>query len=429
MCRARFEYDDAAESEVLCGGNSRADSDIDPAGDVSHPNEDAQPLNLDKRQHPPSSFLTWRIPAWVDFSYSTRQHFPPSRHPNPFRTQDQEFTRLHSVSPDRPPVRQERPPKSQFSESTWRGASIVAFHEVQGASNQLIGGSLDPVVDHPLPIPWDDQTTVDLPYDNPYYTRAIDNVLWLPRDPYGVVDLDDTIDLKVSLTVEVAAGKLGTWLGLQETDPSEGRSENESHSPERYSVRSNVSPMDGTQDITLPVPIAERIQSEGDGFQHRVSPKRPSFRRPRTSDSELGTSRSGWRRRRPTVSSDNAVPLALHSFSGRTKRRHGAVRPSSSMPSLQIPHQPPHGVERKLPIHPGFRVHGEVAASPGDESSLMSIPAPRSIKVSTSEAIFHEVLAEERAALIDRIEDEQAETQKTTTTKSWLTSWMFTKPQ
>ena len=429
MCRARFEHDDATESEVLCGGNPRADSDSDPAGDMSHPNRDAQPLNLDKRRRSPSSFLTWRIPAWVDFSYSTRQylpHLPPPRHPNPFRTQDQDFMRLHSVSPDRPPA-QQGPPNSHFSESTWRGASIVTFHDVQGASNQPIGGSLGPVVDHPSPIPWDDQTTVDLPYDNPYYTRAFDNVLWLPRDPCGIVDLDDTVDLKVSLTVEVAAGKLGTWLGLQESDPSGGKSENERHSPERYSVRSNISPVDGTEDITLPVPIAERIQSEGEGFEPRASLKRPSFRRPRTSDSErVRTSRPGWGLRRLTTSSDNAVPLALHSFSGRTKRHPEVVRPSSSMPSLQIPRP---GVESRFPVHPRFRVHGEVAASAGDESSLVSIPVSRSTKVSTHEAIFHEVLAEERAALIDRIEDEHAETQKTTTTKSWLTSWMFTKPQ
>ena len=429
MCRARFEHDDAAESEVLCGGNPRADPDIGPAGDASHPNRDTQPLNLDERHHSPSSFLTWRIPAWVDFSYSTRQYlplYPPPRHPNPFRTQSQEFTRLHSASPDRPQAGQEGPPKSHFSESTWRGTS---FHEVQGASNQPIDGSLDPVVDHPPPIPWDDQTTVDLPYDNPYYTRALDNVLWLPRDPCGIVDLDDTIDLKVSLTVEATAGKLGTWLGLQELDPLEGRLENETHSPERYSVRSNVSPIDGNEDITLPAPIAERTPSEGDSSQHRVSPKRPPFHRPRTSGSErVGTSRPGRGRRRLTISSENAVPLALHSFSGRTRRPPEVVRPSCSMPSLQIP-QPTHGVESKFPVHPGLRVHGEVVSSLGDESSVLSIPASRSTRVSTREAIFHEVLAEERAALIDRIEDEHAETQKTTTTKSWLTSWMFTKPQ
>jgi hypothetical protein len=39
-------------------------------------------------------------------------------------------------------------------------------------------------------------------------------------------------------------------------------------------------------------------------------------------------------------------------------------------------------------------------------------------------AIAQEVVAEEEAALVDRIEDEQAEAHKVIR-KSWLTSWMF----
>jgi hypothetical protein len=47
--------------------------------------------------------------------------------------------------------------------------------------------------------------------------------------------------------------------------------------------------------------------------------------------------------------------------------------------------------------------------------------------VSSHAAIVQEVMAEEEHALANRLEEEEAEAEKATTTKSWLTSWMFTK--
>jgi hypothetical protein len=52
---------------------------------------------------------------------------------------------------------------------------------------------------------------------NLFYTRTIDNVLWLPRNPTSVLDLDDTVDMKTSIMVEASVGRLGMWLGLAET--------------------------------------------------------------------------------------------------------------------------------------------------------------------------------------------------------------------
>lgn len=48
---------------------------------------------------------------------------------------------------------------------------------------------------HPPLKPWDDTPDNSTPYDNPYYGDLPD-FLWLPRDPFSVVDLDDTVELR-----------------------------------------------------------------------------------------------------------------------------------------------------------------------------------------------------------------------------------------
>ncbi|KZV92098.1 hypothetical protein EXIGLDRAFT_749824 [Exidia glandulosa HHB12029] len=51
------------------------------------------------------------------------------------------------------------------------------------------------VTPHPKLIPWDDTPDSSRPYDNPYYDDLAD-YLWLPRDPFTVIDLDDTVELR-----------------------------------------------------------------------------------------------------------------------------------------------------------------------------------------------------------------------------------------
>lgn len=64
---------------------------------------------------------------------------------------------------------------------------------------------------HPPHPSWNDDSSPEHGYENPYYSRAITDFLWLPRDPLAILDLDDTVDLRVSITSEPGAGKLGTW--------------------------------------------------------------------------------------------------------------------------------------------------------------------------------------------------------------------------
>ena len=132
------------------------------------------------------------------------------------------------------------------------------------------------VIPHPSPAPWDDQALVDLPYDNPFYTRTIDNVLWLPRNPMGVLNLDDTVDLRVAISVEVPAGRLGTWLGLDETASPEEQlppaGPSGDSTPHLSAQRSPFLVLvgareivDSTEDIDLLAVIAQRVQAKEGG--------------------------------------------------------------------------------------------------------------------------------------------------------------------
>ncbi|KAJ8583974.1 hypothetical protein M405DRAFT_697666, partial [Rhizopogon salebrosus TDB-379] len=65
---------------------------------------------------------------------------------------------------------------------------------------------------HPPLAAWDDEPRHDIPYDYPYYTKPITNVLWLPRNPLGLPNLDDTVGFYGALTSEPGAGHAGHWF-------------------------------------------------------------------------------------------------------------------------------------------------------------------------------------------------------------------------
>lgn len=71
------------------------------------------------------------------------------------------------------------------------------------------------VVPHPPLAPWEDIP----PYqrmrgysDQPAYTDDYDDFLWLPRDPLSTLDLDDTVEMRLSLTTSAGgSGRIGDW--------------------------------------------------------------------------------------------------------------------------------------------------------------------------------------------------------------------------
>ena len=71
------------------------------------------------------------------------------------------------------------------------------------------------VVPHPPVAPWEDIP----PYqrmrgysDQPAYTDDYDDFLWLPRDPLSTLDLDDTVEMRLSITTSGGgSGRIGDW--------------------------------------------------------------------------------------------------------------------------------------------------------------------------------------------------------------------------
>ncbi|KAF5382774.1 hypothetical protein D9615_002912 [Tricholomella constricta] len=436
MCRAQFEQDDIEEAEITCGHNTQGESDVESGEDSQKDLNDLSGTALiTSKHHRHPSILTWKLPEWVNFSYSTmqhRRHHPRRRQPNPFRPQSQEFSRLKSMSEDiqrETRHASEAPQKASINEFPWGGVSRTAAN---GTTHPNLTDTTGPVVEHPPPVPWDDETTVDLPYDNPFYTRTFDNVLWLPRNPFGILDLDDTVDLKVSLCVDVAAGQLGTWLGLRETSSPGEIPESQSSSPGRQSSATDALLVDGTEEINLPPVIAQRVQSKEEGVEQTMRPRRPSAYRRKLSSATMTSTGTAQGPKRPSVPRDNSLPHNFRSFSDGNRQSPGRGRSSSILSILQPPHmQRSRSTEHEFGQRPTLEVHAEVLSRPPNASNshLSLASRARSHNVSAREAIFNEVLAEEKAALIDRIEDEEAETQKAASTKSWLTAWMFRKGQ
>ena len=193
MCRAQFELDDIAEADIVCqrrfrpsSSEPKADPDESLTGSNIHGGNDI--VRLDSRR----SVLDWRLPAWINFSYTIprRGLGPQGRHPDAFVPQQEKDSSLFVSQPSEFHVPERLSPQegpSNVTASTpdkgypWNDPEAKRSPRILNIS--IDKSDSDTIVPHPPPAPWDDQAVIDLPYDNPFYTRTIDNVLWLPRNP------------------------------------------------------------------------------------------------------------------------------------------------------------------------------------------------------------------------------------------------------
>ena len=442
MCRAQFELDDIAEADIVYQRRFRpstSEPETDPDKSVAGSNihdENGIANRLDSKP----SVLDWRLPAWINFSYSIprRGPGPQGRHPNPFEPQQEKD--LFVLQPREVHVPERLSPQEGPSCVTAYAPDKGYPWNVPEAKRdpRVLNISLDKsdsniIVPHPPPAPWDDQAVIDLPYDNPFYTRTIDNVLWLPRNPTSVLDLDDTVDMKISITVEASVGRLGTWLGLAETvsptspTPTPSPPEQISMSPV-VQCSLGLPEVDGTESIDLPPVIAQRVQAKEGGVEQALRTRKSTIypRRPSTSDKN-SSNLTSIRPQRPQTAERPMLP-SYRSFSDSTSNR-----PKSSSSALQVLPVLPSGtmervcLDQELGIRPDTHAQAEFVAANTSRISLKPPNVSRTLNVSAAEAIFHEVVQEERQALWDRLEEETAEAKQSQSTKSWLTSWMFRK--
>lgn len=230
FCRIRFGEADKAEAAIFDanGLHNPTEPSVPPElryGDAPHDqggvlNEASaqQRLRGETLGHPPflkldgeKDLVRWKeAPKGAQFNYASyppRRQFNTQRPVNPFLTAEHESSLLRPE--EKEGSRQgltlsEEPEQQQITPTS--GSSPFGNRQFSKRTSNVV------VTPHP-PFPsWDDSPNLDQPYDNPYYTAPVENILWLPRNPFGQLDLDDTVDLHVTLTSQGNSGELDRWL-------------------------------------------------------------------------------------------------------------------------------------------------------------------------------------------------------------------------
>jgi hypothetical protein len=214
MCLARFEKDDTREAQVICRTGTavcvKAEDNLE-SGNILPEILPGQTGNEaeDIEDHP-LRFRTRWLPTWVKFFSAT---VPQGLRPPPPHQQNQfgpntSFLQLHSVYENEPTASTQGQPFSAVALG-----SLLHLPPAEGPYQPPPCISTCLVQRHPPLAAWDDEPRHDIPYDNPYYTKPTSNALWLPRNPLGLLDLDDTVDVYSTLTSEHGAGNAGHWFG------------------------------------------------------------------------------------------------------------------------------------------------------------------------------------------------------------------------
>ncbi|CDO75297.1 hypothetical protein BN946_scf184654.g5 [Trametes cinnabarina] len=437
LCRARFERDDILEAQIVCGTGSATEDIIDDAQPSSN---EAISSDLEKLSGSRTEVWPWRFPLKFNFPYATiasRPRNTPRRRPNPFgpahRTDSTIPLNLSSpidattpcgLTPPEKPLKPCREASNEPEAQTAPEESPTSYTAVSK---------------HPPHPAWEDESSTSHTYANPYYTRNIDNVLWLPRDPVGILNLDDTVDLRMSLTSQPSAGQLGAWreedyinsdLSIPFVSSMGSIDETESLHPSYYRR------LDGTEDIELPPAIASRIGAIDKGEEIEVAPVHRRQSRRRKSNHSAPGMHLGIRR--PSTF-DVTSSSAFRSMSIRSDPRassRGRGR-SASFLKPSDPHRRNRAASMDYELGMRRSNHRHISRS------VLSVVEPRSSLphpardpsqaggskiISVQEAVYTVAIAEEEDVAEDVKEREEEEEEQLQQPKSWLTSWMFSRP-
>lgn len=472
LCRAQYEDDDVAEANVVCrtlkhdgGSELQYGSNVDLTnGEAMHVDpRDGTLMRLTQR------FRTMKLPGWINFSYSSVPHrarHGNQRRPNPFGPQPQRptFSRLGSLE-GMPQAENQGAPET----GTVLPIPLHASPEIERPNPLSISvpaKSYRPVERHPPTTAWNDNANMDTPYDNPYYTKIVGDILWLPRDPFGLLDLDDTIDLRTALTSEPTAGHLGQLHGHRQAHPVDqplplstsplplaGSPPATGVPPstpgtvdDRKSILANVRDRkySGKEEIELAPGIAARVADldNEDDLETTTLERRPSFlgrrmssSRPPSSKQDTDTVLEGSTiKRRPSRKNtldSMRPPLSFRRASVNSAERSSQAA-SSYLSATDV--SPPRGrydsVATQSPPR-GTLLSTSTLAAMNISSSHLQTPEradqSHARQITTQEAVLNEVIAEEQEAAEKRLKEEEAEADKATGKKSRLTSWIYNK--
>ncbi|KAJ3479556.1 hypothetical protein NLI96_g8973 [Meripilus lineatus] len=301
-----------------------------------------------------------------------------------------------------------------------------------------------PHAPHPV---WDDTPSYDRPYDNPYYAQPIRDALWLPRDPTGLLDLDDTVDLLRAVTSEPSGGKIGTWgdeafIGSSISSvllASFGGFDEDDDLSGTPAVRT----LNGSEIINLPSAIASRVENiDQESDVDHTSPKsKPSILVPPRRRQSSSSTNPSITFRRPSTLDVGANPAGFRSFSLGVE----AIATAAFLSSTDTSSSDPRRRNRAATLDSGMGLRSPVRqlSSAHATRSLLSVAenptSPRMSNpptlsgnksvISTSEAVVGEVIKEEKNLTQERKRQEEVEKHKADGRRSWWTSWIYSRGQ
>ncbi|CAL1712846.1 unnamed protein product [Somion occarium] len=452
ICRARYERDDMLEADIVCGTTPVQDeTSLDPA-DLLQPSEEEN-----ERRHRTwkdtlsarAEFWTMRLAQKINFAYATSPARPQRndrRQPNPFgpkSSMDSSAPLKQSTSTGISKLSSKASPTVEELSYPQLARSETSQDQQYASVPERSRTAL--VSRHPPHPAWDDNSSPDHAYENPYYTREISNALWLPRDPTQLLDLDDTVDLRMSLTSEPGAGKLGVWDNEEqflETSLSSVFAASIGSLDEDLSYTPPVRQLDGSEIISLPSGIASRVEhiDREDDVETIRPQRRPSAMGRRTSSGTSTSSRPLSLRRPTTI--DTGTSTQFRTFSLGTEPTSSSERPPSSYKSTSDRRRRNRAasVDCTMSLRPDM-VPSNSVTSRGTSRSLLSVierqvpivvPNGQALGapsiISTREAVVGEVIVEEQEAAQERLRQEEAE-EKAREPRSLWTSWIFARRQ
>ncbi|KAF8578198.1 hypothetical protein K439DRAFT_1663846 [Ramaria rubella] len=443
LCRAKFAENDHAEDAVYSG---RELEFVPP--DVTHECERRAKDNTSRAAtlgsllpYGTSRFWTWKLRHGIEFAYASvpaRPQRATRRAANPFGPTSS-FTRITSLEkPEWPQQTMHRDITDMEGELQPNVPALASVddnaplgppfqEEVHKspvrhnttATHRITNPSI--VTPHAKLANWDDCPYLNKPYENPFYVAPVDNFLWLPRNPFGVLDLDDSVDMHQALTSEPGAAKIGQWMNetvedrlsalgpLVETPTSIQSPDSHHHELVRESFPFPIDrPLSGTEEISLPSIISARVQhiDQEDEIDH-ASPHRSSF------------GRSSYSRRMSNTrgpSTAEAIRRATFSHTGQSLPLSVRAYDPVNVPDIQAQAV---FMESTISIPMStYTTRGSRLVTRQEKSNAASVPV--------RDAVVGEIIAEEKVEAMDRIRREQEEQRlKESQKPSWWNGWLW----
>jgi len=468
VVRVKLEKADIYEAREICGlsQHSASPSNESELADATQETEGDAPGFIDEVIDEVKA-KTWKLKKnfVLDYSALGQQSRPGASHkPNPFNDPAANFNRMHSWNGQgTDPLLDEapRPSAGTMQRSMPDLTGIPKASSPEPMRDRTRAMSNPPLVTphdkHPA---WDDTSRMDRPYDNPYYAQPVPNYLWLPRDPVGLLDLDDTVDVHKALTTDPAHEEFGEivdgGVGFADihmvfTSTPEDQLQDDYPLPRQLT---------GDEEISLPPEIARRVENihQESDVEYADDEQRPSLIGLRKSSGFSLT------RKRSTISTNSSQNTALplvrpttfnDSLPSPGRMRSGSVVSTSSFArhSALLSRQEPMRRFRSATmldstVPPDFvgsplatarsRLSMSSAAAlevgaqmrqPSSSPARKAGSESNQIAVSARDAIVNEVITEEVQASEIRQKDEETEKEKAAApeTRSWLTRWMFSR--